>query len=287
MITGFEFFATATKIKRSSFHELEGHGNEISVEFLIDKLPRKAGFKHCRYRIALSLYRDRQDFEQKRGDKTVVSGCHAKAFGDGDLFQLFSLEDDTDIGTLNLAPLAMPWVGKFNRDALPLEPYVEIRIAYDPGCTYAQTSFRETVATEDPEISYVTTFESLGITADYRGRIVGTDTEQRFPMGIRSALPVSDGLLLLLDPDTGGVANPTVDCSSYTNLLRIAPSGEIDWIVEPVRENNSELYHRHAWRHENRLLTESGSGDSGHHPYIEIDHTSGAVVDVIEKFPEL
>lgn len=287
MITEFEFFATVTKEEGGWLHKLEGHGTDIIVKFPIKNFPQRAGFKYCRYRVTLSFYHDRQDVAQRQGDRVVVSECHAKGFGDG-LFQILSLEDDTDIGTLDLAELAMPWVGDFDNDELPSELYVEMRITYDPGCTYTQTSFQEIVAAEDPDIDYLTEFESIGMTADYRGRVFTTDTEQRFPMEIRSVLPASDGLLVLLDADTDGVANPTVECSAHTNLLRVTSSGEIDWIVEPVRENNySEPYHRHMWWHENRLLTESGGVDSGHDPYIEVDHRSGTVVDVIEKFPEL
>ena len=110
----------------------------------------------------------------------------------------------------------------------------------------------------------------MPVRVDYRGQVAGTATEQRFPNQVRSALPLEYGVVVVLDPHSGGVSNPTYQYERGENLVGIDSGGHIVWRGASVSDTDNTLFsYRQIWRVNSRLLAQVTASNTTGSMFVE------------------
>ncbi|MHC3381905.1 hypothetical protein [Haloarcula sp. H-GB5] len=271
-----ELAGTMTAEKEEDEGYLDLTGGAQCLVLAKEVLPTRGQYEGAWFRVTLTVTDERQGIESQLNPTISMHEFRGRA--DADLKAIRFFDGDSIQGYIGFHQFSDESAA-LSSDWDPTDCYVTIQIAYDPGLTCKRTSLLKSGRSPDPALGYITELPQLDLQVDYRGQIVGTETEQRFHKAIECCLPVSNSALIILDPDSEGTPNPSYEYESGRNLLAVKPTGEVDWTVGQVTDSHDNVYiHTDLWRVSNRVFSKLHS--TGDEPNIiaELDPETGEVI---------
>ncbi|KAA9401012.1 hypothetical protein Har1131_20565 [Haloarcula sp. CBA1131] len=267
---------TAEKEEDEGYLDLTGGTQSLVLAKEI--LPTRGQYEHAWFRVTLTVTDERQDIEPQL--EPTISRHEFRGQADAELEAIRFLHGDSIQGYIGFNQFCDTPASP-DSDWDPTDCYVTIQVAYDPGLTCKRTTFLKSDRSPDPALGYITEFPQLDLQVDYRGHIVGTEIEQRFPKAIEYCLPVSNSALVVLDPDSEGTADAGYEYETGRNLLAIKPTGEIAWTVDQVTNSHDTVYiHTYPWRVSTRVFSKLRSLSEGPNIIAELDPETGEVITV-------
>lgn len=270
-----ELAGIVTTEKEEDKGYLDLTGGALSLVLAREILPTRGRYEHAWFRVTLTVTTEKQGTE-RRVDPTI-SIHEVRGRADADLGAVRFFDGDTIQGYIGFNQFhdtaASP-----GTDWDPRDCYVTIQVAYDPGLTCKRTEFLQSDRSPDPALGYVTELPHLDLEVDYRGHVVGTETDQRFPKAIEYCLPVAQYGLVVLDPDTEGVTNAEYEYEIGRNLLAIESTGEVAWTAAPVTANGSPYTYAYLWRVSDRIFSRLYGLNEAPNIIAELDPATGEVI---------
>jgi len=267
---------TAEKEEDEGYFDFTGSGHSLVLAKEI--LPTRCRYEHAWFRVTLTVTDERQGIES-RLDPTI-SMHEFRGRADTDLGAIRFFDGDSIQGYIGFDQFSNTSMTS-GTDWDPTDCYVTIHVAYDPGLTSRQTSFLNSDRSPDPDLGYITELPQLNVQVDYRGHIVGTETEQRFPKAIDHCLQFDEMVIVGLDPDSEGVDHPTFNYKEAQNLFAIESTGEVAWIAEPATSYEGDRgYYYTLWRINDSLFAKvRGLGKAGR-TIVQLNPETGEIISI-------
>lgn len=202
-----------------------------------DVLPLQGRHDHACFRLVVEFSRSPKSVDPTEDTRRTSFDCAITADYYGAL-HLTSRDDGTDVlQALSIPEPFMPdgfnperdWVATVDiryDQALSLRHKLSLdRLEHDlehgPG------------AAPQREVDNVTDYAfDNRMTVDYSGSVTNGHEELALPCEVRVAFQVEDGLVLLLDSDSEGAADPDIEVPPSRNILLVTDECECRWRVE-------------------------------------------------------
>ena len=238
-------------------------------------LPDRGRYEGANYRVTLTFHGLEQDIETQIGSTstTIELSCEVTS----------TTVDFLAEGNMQGYIPIHEFESTDNHPAVEWEPsdcHVVLQLDYDPGMSCTPSRIEQDPPL-DPDLDYTTQL-TPDIQIDYRGRVTGTATEQRFPKAIDHCLLFDDLAIVGLDPDSDGFDDPSFQYEKAQNLVAIDSTGQVAWVAEPATSYEGDRgYYYTLWRIDDSLFAKvRGLGKAGRMT-VELNPETGERISTI------